>query len=197
MFRSLPKALPFTILFLTSLASLRAQSPKVVLETDAGNITIEVYTKQAPVTAANFLRYVDEGLFSRATFYRVLRPDNQPKDSVKINVLQGGLAPVFNAALLPIKHESTQQTGLQHQDGTLSMVRQKPGTARSEFFICIGDQPALDAGGTRNPDGKGFAAFGKVTEGMEVIRKIHQASTNGQLLVEPVKILSISRAKSQ
>jgi peptidyl-prolyl cis-trans isomerase A (cyclophilin A) len=197
MFRSLPKALPFTILFLTSLASLRAQSPKVVLETDAGNITIEVYTKQAPVTAANFLRYVDEGLFSRATFYRVLRPDNQPKDSVKINVLQGGLAPVFNAALLPIKHESTQQTGLQHQDGTLSMVRQKPGTARSEFFICIGDQPALDAGGTRNPDGKGFAAFGKVTEGMDVIRKIHQASTNGQLLVEPVKILSISRAKSQ
>jgi peptidyl-prolyl cis-trans isomerase A (cyclophilin A) len=195
MFRSLPKALPFTILFLTSLASLRAQSPKVVLETDAGNITIEVYTKQAPVTAANFLRYVDEGLFSRATFYRVLRPDNQPKDSVKINVLQGGLAPVFNAALLPIKHESTQQTGLQHQDGTLSMVRQKPGTARSEFFICIGDQPALDAGGKRNPDGKGFAAFGKVTEGMDVIRKIHEMATNGQLLTEPVKILSISRPK--
>ncbi len=195
MFRSLPKALPFTILFLTSLASLRAQSPKVVLETDAGNITIEVYTKQAPVTAANFLRYVDEGLFSRATFYRVLRPDNQPKDSVKINVLQGGLAPVFNAALLPIKHESTQQTGLQHQDGTLSMVRQKPGTARSEFFICIGDQPALDAGGKRNPDGKGFAAFGKVTEGMDVIRKIHEMPANGQLLAEPVKILSISRPK--
>jgi peptidyl-prolyl cis-trans isomerase A (cyclophilin A) len=195
MFRLLPKALLFTILFLTSLVSARAQSTKVTLETDAGNITIEVYTKQAPVTAANFLRYVDEGLFSRATFYRVLRPDNQTKDSVKINVLQGGLAPVFNAALPTIKHESTQQTGLLHQDGTLSMVRQQPGTARSEFFVCVGDQPALNAGGTRNPDGKGFAAFGKVTEGMDVIRKIHQMETNGQLLLEPVKILSISRVK--
>jgi peptidyl-prolyl cis-trans isomerase A (cyclophilin A) len=195
MFRLLPKALLFTILFLTSLVSARAQSTKVTLETDAGNITIEVYTRQAPVTAANFLRYIDEGLFSRATFYRVLRPDNQPKDSVKINVLQGGLAPVFNAALPPIRHESTQQTGLLHQDGTLSMVRQQPGTARSEFFICIGDQPALNTGGTRNPDGKGFAAFAKVTEGMDVIRKIHQMETNGQLLLEPVKILSISRVK--
>jgi peptidyl-prolyl cis-trans isomerase A (cyclophilin A) len=195
MFRLLPSILPFTILFLASIVSLRAQSPKVTLETDAGNITIEVYTKQAPVTAANFLRYVDEGLYARATFYRVLRPDNQPKDSVKINVLQGGLAPVFNAALPPIKHESTQQTGLRHQDGTLSMVRQKPGSARSEFFICLGAQPALDAGGTRNPDGKGFAAFAKVIEGMDVVRKIYEASASGQLLLEPVKILSISRSK--
>ncbi len=195
MFRLLPKTFSFTLLFLTALVSLRAQSPKVTLETDAGNITIEVYTKQAPVTAANFLRYVDEGLYARATFYRVLRPDNQPKDSVKINVLQGGLAPVFNAALPPIKHESTGQTGLRHLDGTLSMVRQKPGSARSEFFICLGDQPALDAGGTRNPDGKGFAAFAKVVEGMDVVRKIYEASATGQLLAEPVKILSISRTK--
>lgn len=195
MFRLLPRVLPFILFFLASLVSLRAQSTKVTLETDAGNITIEVYTKQAPATAANFLRYVDEGLYARATFYRVLRPDNQPKDSVKINVLQGGLAPVFNAALPPVKHESTGQTGLRHLDGTLSMVRQKPGTARSEFFICVGDQPALDAGGTRNPDGKGFAAFGKVTAGMDVVRKIYQAPATGQLLPEPVKILSVSRAK--
>ena len=131
MFRSLPKTLLFTILLLSSVVSARAQSPKVTLETDAGNITIEVYPNQAPATAANFLRYIDEGLYSRATFYRTLRPDNQPKDSVKINILQGGLAPVFNAALPPIKHESTQQTGLLHQDGTLSIVRQQPGTARS------------------------------------------------------------------
>jgi peptidyl-prolyl cis-trans isomerase A (cyclophilin A) len=195
MFSLLPKTFSFTLLFLTALVSLRAQSPRVTLETDAGNITIEVYTKQAPVTAANFLRYVDEGLYARATFYRVLRPDNQPKDSVKINVLQGGLAPVFNAALPPIKHESTGQTGLRHLDGTLSMVRQKPGSARSEFFICLGDQPALDAGGMRNPDGKGFAAFAKVVEGMDVVRKIYEASATGQLLAEPVKILSISRTK--
>lgn len=195
MFRSLPKTLLFTILLLSSVVSARAQSPKVTLETDAGNITIEVYPNQAPATAANFLRYIDEGLYSRATFYRTLRPDNQPKDSVKINILQGGLAPVFNAALPPIKHESTQQTSLLHQDGTLSMVRQQPGTARSEFFICIGNQPALDAGGVRNPDGKGFAAFGRVTEGMDVIRKIYQMPANGQLLVEPIKILSVSRVK--
>jgi peptidyl-prolyl cis-trans isomerase A (cyclophilin A) len=194
MFRLLPSILPFTILFLASIVSLRAQSPKVTLETDAGNITIEVYTKQAPVTAANFLRYVDEGLYARATFYRVLRPDNQPKDSVKINVLQGGLAPVFNAALPPIKHESTQQTGLRHQDGTLSMVRQKPGSARSEFFI-VHPFNHFCKGGTRNPDGKGFAAFAKVIEGMDVVRKIYEASASGQLLLEPVKILSISRSK--
>ncbi|CAA9240672.1 MAG: Peptidyl-prolyl cis-trans isomerase PpiB [uncultured Cytophagales bacterium] len=195
MFRLPFNPILFTLFFLTSLVSLRAQSSRLVLETDAGNVTIELYTKQAPVTTANFLRYVNEGLFSRASFYRVLRPDNQPKDSVKISVLQGGLAPHFNAALAPIKHEPTGQTGLLHQDGTLSMVRQAPGTARSEFFICIGDQPALDAGGKRNPDGKGFAAFGKVTEGMDVIRKIHEMPANGQLLAEPVKILSISRPK--
>jgi peptidyl-prolyl cis-trans isomerase A (cyclophilin A) len=195
MFRLLPIIFSFALLFLTSLVSLRAQSPKVILETDAGNITIEVYTEQAPVTATNFLRYVDEGLYARATFYRVLRPDNQPKDSVKINVLQGGLAPVFNAALPPIRHEATGQTGLRHLDGTLSMVRQKPGSARSEFFICLGDQPALDAGGTRNPDGKGFAAFAKVVDGMDVVRKIYEAPADGQLLTEPVKILSVSRKK--
>lgn len=189
------KAILFAVTFSLSVLSLKAQSPRVVLETDVGNITIEIYEEKAPVTAANFLRYVDEGLFSRSSFYRVLRPDNQPKDSIKIGVLQGGLAPVFSAALPPIRHESTGQTGLTHQDGTLSMVRQGPGTARSEFFVCIGDQPALDAGGKRNPDGKGFAAFGKVIEGMEVVRKIYQMPAQGQLLEEPVKITSVARAK--
>jgi peptidyl-prolyl cis-trans isomerase A (cyclophilin A) len=195
MFYPAPKAFLFAVTFFLSLLSLRAQSPKVVLETDAGNITIEVYKEKAPVTAANFLRYVDEGLFSRSSFYRVLRLDNQPKDSTKINVLQGGLAPDFSAALPPIRHESTQQTGLNHLDGTVSMVRQGAGTARSEFFVCIGDQPALDAGGKRNPDGKGFAAFGKVIEGMDVIRKIYEMEAKGQLLLEPVKITAVSHKR--
>ncbi len=189
------KAFLFALPFFLPILSLQAQSPKVVLETDAGNITIEIYQEKAPVTAANFLRYVDEGLFSRASFYRVLRTDNQAKDSTKISIVQGGLAPDFSAALPPIRHESTQQTGLNHLDGTVSMVRQGTGTARSEFFVCIGDQPALDSGGKRNPDGKGFAAFGKVIAGMDVIRKIYEMDAKGQLLLQPVKITAVSRAK--
>ncbi len=189
------KAFLFALPFFLPILSLQAQSPKVVLETDAGNITIEIYQEKAPVTAANFLRYVDEGLFSRASFYRVLRTDNQAKDSTKISIVQGGLAPDFSAALPPIRHESTQQTGLNHLDGTVSMVRQGTGTARSEFFVCIGDQPALDLGGKRNPDGKGFAAFGKVIAGMDVIRKIYEMDAKGQLLLQPVKITAVSRAK--
>ncbi len=194
MFQPASTALLLAATFFLSAFPLRAQAPRVALVTEAGSIIVEVYQDKAPLTAANFLRYVDEGLFSRASFYRALHPDNQPKDTTKISVLQGGLAPDFSAALPPIRHESTAQTGLRHLDGTVSMVRQAAGTARSEFFVCIGDQPALDAGGKRNPDGKGFAAFGKVVEGMDVVRKIHEMPAKGQLLLEPVKITSISRA---
>lgn len=186
----------FSMLCLPAITG-KAQAPRVVLETDAGNITVELYDKQAPVTVANFLRYVDEDRFGRASFYRALRRENQPKDSTRIEIIQGGLAPVFALALPAIIHESTQQTGLSHLNGTISMVRQGAGTARSEFFICVGDQPALDAGGKRNPDGLGFAAFGKVVAGMEVVKKIHQMPLRGQLLTEPVKILSVKRVKGQ
>ena len=89
--------------------------------------------------------------------------------------------------------ERTSDTGLRHTDGTLSMARAGPDTAQSQFFVCIGEQPALDFGGHRNPDGQGFAAFGRVTEGMDIVRQIQGGALEGQRLVEPIRIESIRR----
>jgi peptidyl-prolyl cis-trans isomerase A (cyclophilin A) len=167
-----------------------AEAPRVRLETDLGAIVIEVYPDRAPLSAANFLRYVDESRFDGASFYRVVTPGNQPDSPVKIEVVQGGLgfADDHPKRLPPIPHETTAATGLAHRDGTVSMARLEPGSAASEFFICVGDQPELDFGGRRNPDGQGFAAFGQVIEGMEVVRRIQRLPADGQMLVEPVAI---------
>ena len=172
------------------------QYPHVHVKTEMGNIQIEIYEKQAPITASNFLRYVDEGLFEGGTFYRTVTMDNQPDDSVKIDVIQGGMAlgrADERKGFAPIVHETTEETGVLHEDGVISMARAKPGSATSEFFICIGDQPELDFGGKRNPDGQGFAAFGRVVEGMDVVKKIHRQPVEGQRLNPPVKILNIVR----
>jgi peptidyl-prolyl cis-trans isomerase A (cyclophilin A) len=168
------------------------RQPRVIFETPEGAITAEIYLEQAPVTAGNFLKLVDEGVYNtnRTIFYRVVRMDNQSGD-VKIEVIQGGLSD--RTAVEPIFHETTEQTGITHLDGTLSMARSKPGTASSEFFICIGDQPELNFGGRRNPDGVGFAAFGRVVDGMDVVRKIQQQKDKDQYLIEPVPIVSIRR----
>lgn len=169
-------------------------SDKVIvrMSTEMGNITIEIYDKRAPLTASNFLRYVDEGLFKDAKFYRVVTKENQPRNDVKIEVIQGGL---FTEEKMyePIKHETTSETGVLHEDGVISMARNEPGTATSEFFICIGRQPELDFGGKRNPDGQGFAAFGRVIEGMEVVRKIQQQPESEQMLNHQVSIINITR----
>lgn len=154
-----------------------------------GEIVCEIDTVHAPVTAKNFLMHIKNGTFENALFYRVVRPDNQPVSKVKIEVIQGGL---YDDKLIEkqpsIIHETTQQTGLKHTNGALSMARNEPGTASTEFFICVGDQPSLDFAGTRNPDGQGFAVFGRVISGMEVVRKIQQLKDTSQYLVEPVKI---------
>lgn len=169
-------------------------NPQVEFKTDLGNFTIEVYVTKAPITANNFLRYVDAGLFDGATFYRVVTMDNQPNDDIKIEVIQGGLSFTKESqGYEPIAHETTAQTGVLHKDGVISMARFRPGSASSEFFICIGDQPELDFGGKRNPDEKGFAAFGQVIKGMEVVRKIHQQPVKAQMLVTRVKITSVRR----
>jgi peptidyl-prolyl cis-trans isomerase A (cyclophilin A) len=148
------------------------------------------------VTAANFVRYVEEDRFGGAHFYRVVRPDNQPDNAVKIEVIQGGLEEDSQErGLPPIPHETTTQTGIRHKDGTLSMARLQPGSASSEFFICINAQPALDFGGNRNPDGQGFAAFGRVTRGMEVVRTIQAGAADKQMLRKPVKILAITKIR--
>ena len=166
--------------------------PKAKIETSSGNIIVEIDTINAPVTATNFLNHIKKGTYKSAVFYRVVRMDNQPNNEIKIEVIQGG---IYNDAeidkIKPIAHESTKKTGLKHTDGTLSMARNKPGSASTEFFICVNNQPELDFGGKRNRDGQGFAAFGKVIGGMDVVRKIQSEKDKNQMLIEQVKILNI------
>ena len=166
----------------------------IIIRTGLGEIQAELYLNMAPVTSGNFLRYVDAGLFDSSCFYRVVRMDNQPKDSVKIEVIQGGLYNNEDKGFPPIIHETTEMTSILHTDGTISMARYTPGSATSEFFICVGDQPELDFGGKRNPDRQGFAAFGKITKGMEVVRRIHSINASAQYLETPVLIYEIVRA---
>ena len=163
--------------------------PRVVMKTSLGNITCEIDTVHAPVTALNFLKHIQLKTYNDAVFYRVVRMDNQPNSKVKIEVIQGGLYSDEKIDRQPtILHKTTKATGLKHLDGTVSMARNQPGTASTEFFICVGDQPSLDFGGNRNPDGQGFAAFGKVVKGMDVVHKIQQQKDTSQYLIEPVKI---------
>lgn len=169
----------------------------ILMETELGNIIIELYLERAPITAANFLRYVDENRFAGACFYRVLQVNNQPNNDTKIEVIQGGLKDEDHPQSLPtILHETTNQTGILHKDGVISMARNEPGTASSDFFICINDQPELDFGGKRNPDGQGFAAFGKVIEGMDVVKKIQSQPQDGQYLLTDIQILNVKRSSN-
>jgi peptidyl-prolyl cis-trans isomerase A (cyclophilin A) len=172
------------------------KNPLILIDTELGNITIELYADKAPVTVSNFLRYVDAGLYSNSCFYRIVRSDNQPNDSVKIAVIQGGRFKNEENGFPPIKIETTNITGIFHKDGVISMARSSPDSATSEFFICIGDQPELDFGGRRNRDGKGFAAFGKVLKGYEVINKIHSIMVPGQYPEKKIIINKIIHIKS-
>jgi peptidyl-prolyl cis-trans isomerase A (cyclophilin A) len=182
----------FTLLIVSIfiLIKINAQQlPHAVFKTSLGEIVCEIDTIHAPVTGVNFLNHIKNGTFQNAMFYRVVRLDNQPYSKAKIEVIQGGLYDDKLIEKYPsIVHETTQQTGLKHIDGALSMARNEPGTASTEFFICVGDQPSLDFGGNRNPDGQGFAVFGRVLSGMDVVRKIQQQKDTSQYLVEPVKI---------
>lgn len=162
------------------------------VETTAGEIQIRIYPEQAPLTVANFLRYVEAGLYNGTTFFRVVTPENQSENKVRIEVIQGGDVDE-KKCFPPIPLETTKMTGLRHKDGTVSMARAGPGTATSSFFICIGDQPELDFNGRRNPDGQGFAAFGRVLKGMDVVRKIQHMDQEKQYLKDPVAISSLTR----
>lgn len=179
-------------------SSAMAQSPDrsvaIRIETTLGNIDAELDSARAPVTVANFLRYVDARLFDRASFFRVVRADNQPNDSVRIEVIQGGIAQERRAeGFAPIPLERTNATTLVHAGGTLSMARGGPDSATDQFFITLGAQPELDFGGRRNRDGQGFAAFGRVTQGMDVARAIQALPATGQTLITPVVIVRIIR----
>ncbi len=180
------------LLALAAFAGAAAENPCVLIKTEKGDITVEVDLARAPVTAANFLRYVDGELYDGSVFHRTVTMDNQPDNAVRIEVIQGGQLSE-EKEFSPIAHETTTATGLKHLDGTISMARATPGSATSSFFFCIGPQPELDFGGKRNPDGQGFAAFGKVISGMDVVKAIHVLPAEGQSLKPPVKIISIRR----
>jgi len=166
--------------------------------TEFGNIDIELYAKKAPITVQNFLRYIDGGFYNGGIFHRTVKLDNQPDKKILIEVIQAGANPDSlekKKGFPPITLERTNKTGLRHLNGTISMARDTPNSATSDFFICIGDQPSLDYGGKRNPDGQGFAAFGKVVKGMDVVKRIQMAPAEGQRLTPPVRILRILRKK--
>jgi CubicO group peptidase (beta-lactamase class C family)/cyclophilin family peptidyl-prolyl cis-trans isomerase len=165
--------------------------PVVDIVTEAGTIRVQLDPARAPKTVENFLRYVRAGFFDGTSFYRTVTMANQPDNPVRIEVIQGG-ADDAKEAFPPIALERTSVTGLRHVDGAISMARDGPDTATSEFFICVGDQPELDFGGRRNPDGQGFAAFGHVIAGMDVVRRIHTGPVIEQRLAPPVRILSIA-----
>jgi peptidyl-prolyl cis-trans isomerase A (cyclophilin A) len=179
------------VLLLVLPANVQGKNPHVILHTQLGDIEVELDAAHAPVTTANFLRYVNGGFYTGGMFHRTVTLQNQPDNPIKIEVVQAGINPERRRdSFPPIRLERTSETGLHHLNGSLSMARNGPDTATSDFSICIGDQPALDYGGKRNPDGQGFAAFGHVTRGMDVARKIQRQREEGQKLTPPVRILS-------
>ena len=165
-------------------------NPHVVLHTQLGDVEMELDAVHAPATTANFLRYVKGGFYTGGLFHRTVTMQNQPDSPVKIEVVQAGINPEKKKDGFPtIALERTNATGIKHVDGAVSMARGGPDSATSDFFICIGDQPELDFGGKRNADGQGFAAFGRVVRGMDVVRKIQGSPADKQKLTPPVGIL--------
>ena len=171
-------------------------TPHIRILTSAGDIELELYPGQAPRSVAAFLSYIDSGFYNNGSFYRVLNDENQSSDAAKSELIQGGIwrSNHKKAASLPgIPHETTQQSHILHKDGVISLARTGPGTATTEFFICIGDQPGFDFGGGNNPDGQGYAAFGKVVKGMDIVRNIYARPENNQSFDPPIAIYNIEK----
>ena len=186
---------------------------KVRIVTALGDIVVRLDDKKAPLTCEHFLRYVREEYYDGAYFYRAAVSDkNQPYNQYQIDLIEAGYASdcyseFLRGNLAPeppldisrcrsgpyaqIMVETTEETGLKHDDGVISMVRTTSSSVDDNFFICLGEQPELNCGGRRNADGYGFPAFGCVIEGMEIVRAIHKQSLDGQRLTEDVPIFSI------
>lgn len=182
--------------FITCKEPANSGNPRVVIETKYGEIELELYADKTPATVAAFLSYVDSGFYENTSFYRVLNVNNQPSNAPKTEILQGGLWRTKNEkarSITGIPHESTGKTGVKHKDGVISVARLAPGTAGSEFFICIDDQPGLDEGGENVEDKLGYAAFGKVIKGMNIVRKIYMQNDRNQYLDPPVAIYNVRR----
>ena len=171
------------------------KNPHIVIETGLGDIEVELFPEQAPKTVAAFLSYVDSGFYNKASFYRVLKTEELPSET-NTGIIQGGIWQTNSAKKITIPgvvHETTKQTGLTHESGTISLARLAPGTGNTEFFICIGDQSPLDAGRRGTEDGQGYAAFGKVFEGMTIVRKIQAQKSHGDKFDEKIEIRKIIR----
>lgn len=172
-----------------------AGAVRIRIATGAGPILVDLYADKAPITCRNFLKYVDGKLYDNAYIYRAVKVAGEPL----FGLVQGGLHPTA-PRLKPIAHESTALTGLSNTDGAISMAREAPGTATSDFFFCVGDASGLDFDPkTKDP---GFAAFGKVVQGMDIVKKIllsptagaaRTPSMKGQILTVPVAINTMRR----
>jgi peptidyl-prolyl cis-trans isomerase A (cyclophilin A) len=184
------------LIALLSCSSPKYKNPRIKIQTRVGDIEVELYPEKAPKSVAAFLSYVDSGFYKNSSFYRVLNDENQPSNAPKSELIQGGIwrTNYKKSSSLPgIPHETTQQTGILHKDGTISLARQEPGTATTEFFICVGDQPGFDYGGEDNADKQGYAAFGKVVKGMDIVRQIYRSPEDEQAFDPPVDIYNIVR----
>lgn len=185
-----------SLLLLTACAEKKYKEPRVKIETANGDIVLELYPEKAPKTVAAFLSYVDKGYYNNSTFYRVWSDDNQVIDAYKARLIQGGLWRTnrqLSLSLPGIPHETTKQTGILHTEGVISLARAAPGTATTEFFICIGNQHGFDYGGANNPDGQGYAAFGRVVKGMDVVKFIYNLPEDGEYFNPPIFIFDIKR----
>jgi peptidyl-prolyl cis-trans isomerase A (cyclophilin A) len=171
------------------------KNPHVMINTFYGDVEVELFPEKAPKTVAAFLSYIDSGYYKNCSFYRVLSNENLP-DYANAGLIQGGIYKTNSKTLAQIPgiiHESTRQTGLSHTSGTISLARTTPGTASTEFFICIGDQLEFDGGASAGGDGLGFAAFGKVVDGMDVVRKIQNSPSHGDDFKTDIRIDNIKR----
>jgi peptidyl-prolyl cis-trans isomerase A (cyclophilin A) len=171
------------------------KNPHIIIETQLGDIEVELFVDKAPKTVAAFLSYVDSGFYNKTSFYRVLKTEELPTET-NTGIIQGGLwqTNAGKQITIPgIAHETTKLTGLTHESGIISLARSTPGTANTEFFICIGDQSPLDFGRRGTEDGQGYAAFGQVFKGMTVVRKIQAQKSHGDKFDEKIEIRKITR----
>ena len=183
--------LTFILFVFFSCSHKKSEFPQITIHTNYGKIEAELYPAKAPKTVAAFLSYIDKNFYENTSFYRVLKDDDMPTD-YNTGLIQGGTWPNLKN-VQPILHEPTNLSGLTHTSGTLSMARTGANTATTEFFICVGDQTNFDAGNSRAEDTLGFAAFGRVIKGMDVVRKIHNTKTNGEQFMEKITITNISK----
>ena len=185
----------FFATFLFSCGQTGYKNPHVLINTRLGDIEVELFPDQAPKTVAAFLSYIDSGFYNGSSFYRVLKTEELPTET-NTGIIQGGIwqtKPGKKILIPGIEHETTKQTGLSHGTGTISLARTTPGSANTEFFICIGDQSPLNFGNPGTGDGQGFAAFGKVFKGMPIVRKIQAQNSHGDHFDEKIEIYKITK----